>query len=193
MSSGTTCGASSGTWKTWMKQLISFLWFFGDVGCGSWLVLNSQAPVLASSYFLQKGLFGIEFCIYVGFSQTANEKLRQASAAKGFSFCLFIFLLTRYILRLCSGKSIVLYEFGFLCSQSYSRLAFRNTLFPLCSSEHSLLKALCSIREPKKHRRETSHWCMYCTVHSCHACFSLQGFILCKYNFGRRHGIVAAW
>lgn len=72
-----------------------------EVGaCGSQVVLNSQVPVLASSYFLQKsGRFGIEIHIYIGFSQTANEKLRRMCSAKGFSFCLFVFLLTRYILR----------------------------------------------------------------------------------------------
>lgn len=78
--------------------------------------------MLASSYFLQKsGLFRIEFCIYVGFSQTANEKLRQMCSAKGFSFCLFVFLLTRYILRCFVLESI-------LCCMNLDFCVVRHTL-----------------------------------------------------------------
>lgn len=42
-----------------------------------------------------------------------------------------------YYKVLCSKEPVVRYEFGFLCSQSSSRLASRIIPFPLCSAEHS--------------------------------------------------------
>lgn len=58
-----------------------------------------------------------------------------------------------YSKMLCSRKPIALYEFGFLCSLSYSRLASRNTPFPLCSSERSGKRCT----ENKKNAGEKPH------------------------------------